>query len=73
MTSVLLASRNACIHSTALQFSKALVETYRTYTSCGNATNIRPAAFVDIRLPKDRCVFTLNFIMYIKIVVCYKQ
>ncbi|BDA44213.1 probable mismatch repair endonuclease PMS2 [Coccomyxa sp. Obi] len=36
------------------KFSKALVETYRTYTSCGNATNIRPAAFIDIRLPKDR-------------------
>ncbi|KAK9915857.1 hypothetical protein WJX75_005272 [Coccomyxa subellipsoidea] len=35
------------------KFSKVLMDTYRIYTSCGNTANVRPTAFIDIRLPKD--------------------
>lgn len=51
-----------CNHelNVAVQFSKVLMDTYRIYTSCGNTANVRPTAFIDIRLPKDRFVVLLR-------------
>lgn len=47
-----------------MQFSKVLLETYRTHCSVGNAQNIRPTAFVDVRLPNSRHVTSADNLKY---------